>query len=261
MKKVLLLFTFIFCLLPNNVKAYSSNPVEKPFVCGVGYDYSYLLEYDGYEIISKSVDFFNVGTYYMTYLNKSSKETITKRIDVIDYSNIYENGYYHSNITSLTSPDYLIVDTFTLNNKTYILEIDQYNTNCRNIVITIVEDNKVSLSKIIKESVEASVNKIIVDDESIYILGTIYKEGYSIDFNLVNKKAITASQEELAMKASQPVDGVVEEAIEEEPYEPTQDYGAEEEVLEDDFVEEIPSEPVEVDPVASLPKPVKPGEN
>ena len=185
MKKVLLLFTFIFCLLPNNVKAYSSNPVEKPFVCGVGYDYSYLLEYDGYEIISKSVDFFNVGTYYMTYLNKSSKETITKRIDVIDYNNIYENGYYHSNITSLTSPDYLIVDSFTLNNKTYILEIDQYNTNCRNIVITIVEDNKVSLSKIIKESVEASVNKIIVDDESIYILGTIYKEGYSIDLYLL----------------------------------------------------------------------------
>ena len=74
-------------------------------------------------------------------------------------------------------------------------------------------------------------------------------------------KEYKRQQEELAMQASQPAEGVVEEAIEEEPFEPVNNYGAEEVIEEngENVAEEIPSEPVELDPIASLPKPVRPG--
>lgn len=186
MKKLLFMFVLVFYLFVPNVKAYTNEDVSKPFVCTVGYDYSCLLEYDGYEIISKAVDFYNVGTYYITYLNKTTRKTITKRIDVINENSILENGYYRSNKTSLSTPDYHLIDSFTFNETTYLLEEELLSENKHNFILTKVENSEITFTKTFKSNVEASLSKLLVDEEGIYILGTIYKEGYSIDLYALN---------------------------------------------------------------------------
>lgn len=192
MKRILflLLLTFsIFCgvftLTKSKVYATANKTVTKPFVCTIGHDYSYLLEYDGYEIISKAVDFYNVGTYYVTYLNKDTKETVSKRIDVINESSLLDNGYYRSNQTNLYTNDYQLIDSFTYEGITYLLEVEQQNEK-HNLILSKVENNSVVYTKVVKQNIEATFNKILVDDEGIYILGTIYKEGYSIDLYCLN---------------------------------------------------------------------------
>lgn len=185
MKKILLLMTFIFCLFAPSVKAYSDTNVSKPFVCTVGYDYSDLLIYDGYEIISKAVDFNNVGVYYISYLNKTTKETVVKRVEVINENSIYEGGYYRASEVELVSPDYVTKDVFTFNEDTYLLEDELVSENSHNLVLTKISNNNIVLTKVVKTNLCATFNKILVDEGGIYIIGTIYKEGYSTDIYML----------------------------------------------------------------------------
>lgn len=181
-----LMFTFItFSMFLSNTYALTDDSVTKPLVCTVGYDYSYLLEYEGYEIISKAVDFNNVGTYYVNYLNTKTKDTVSKRVDVISEESIYGNGYYRSSLNKLTCPDYKMIDTCTFDKVTYMLETEELTQNKHNLIISKVQNNTITYTKKVKTNVEASFNKILVDEEGIYVIGTIYKEGYSIDLYLI----------------------------------------------------------------------------
>lgn len=185
MKKILLFLSLVFCLFGPTVSAHTNSFVTKSLVCTVGYDYSFLLEYDGYEIISKAVDFNSVGTYYVSYLNKTTKETVIKRVDVINESSLLGNGYYRSNNTQLTSNNYQMIDSCTHNGITYLLQTERVN-DIYNLVLSKVENNSITTTRVIKEGVEATFNKILVDEDGLYVLGTIYKEGYSIDLYLLN---------------------------------------------------------------------------
>lgn len=188
MKKILILMFFIFCLFTPCIKVYASpsTDVTNPLVCTVGYDYSYLLEYEGYKIISKTVDFNNVGTYFVSYLNNTTKETLIKRVEVIEENSVFSSGYVQYNQVKLASPEYKIVDSFTYNDATYLLEVETVCENEHNLILSKVENNKICFTKTLKQNICATFNKLLIDDDGIYIVGTIYKEGYGCDIYLLN---------------------------------------------------------------------------
>ena len=178
---------FIFILLStlslttNNIVKTDNEITLTPLVCIVGNDYSYLLEQDGYDIVNQEVDFYHVGTYYITYLNPSTKEVFTRRVDVIDEQDFTNDIYYRYDEKELLASNYEFIDACTYNDKIYLLEVENKKENTHNLILSEITNNKVSKQTIVKENIEATFNKLFVDDEGIYILGTVYKEGYSID--------------------------------------------------------------------------------
>lgn len=187
MKKIIVIAAFtLFILLgiftnKNSVYAYSDEDVSKPLVCVVGYDYSNLLDYVGYKVISKAVDFENAGTYYVTYLNETTKKTITKRVDVINESNLEESIYYRANINNIILEKNKIIDTVFYNEYIYILEQVDLGNYHSNFILTKLKNETVIYSREIKSNLEATINKLLLDDDCLYLCGTIYKEGYSTD--------------------------------------------------------------------------------
>lgn len=188
MKKLLLgliLFTIVILGMKKNIYASSvdSSLVTKPLVCLEGIDYSYLLEYEGYTIINKLVDFFNRGTYYVTYINDLTKETLTKRIDVITKEQVDDIYYCHDNKQLLTSKTRLI-DYKSFQNAIYYLEteiIDDENY----IYLSKVVNDKIEFTKLIKQDRNCFFNNLLIDHEGIYLSGYIYVNGYGVDIYLM----------------------------------------------------------------------------
>ena len=85
----------------NDVFASTSDNIDQTLVCVVGNDYSDLLEYDGYEIISGKVNFNVEGDYYLTYMNQKTKETINKKISVINEKRIKDKPYFEISKTNI----------------------------------------------------------------------------------------------------------------------------------------------------------------
>ena len=128
MKKIIATSIYIFITIvlmimtiSKDVMAVTYSEVSKPLICLVGTDYSYLLEYEGYTIINKLVDFTCVGTYNIIYQHNTTKETITKRVDVIN-DNEFENIYYRYDKKTLLSTNNKIIDSFKINNVLFLLE-------------------------------------------------------------------------------------------------------------------------------------------
>lgn len=181
MKIFITILISTIALLSSNIVKTKNNLTLTPLVCVAGHDYSYLLEQDGYDIVSKEVDFNSVGTYYVTYLEPNTKELLTRRVDVIDEQDFTNDIYYRYDKNELVKSNYEFVDACSYENRNYLLEVEVGDSNKHNLIITEIINCKIAKQKIIKNNIEATFNKILVDDEGIYILGTVYKEGYSID--------------------------------------------------------------------------------
>lgn len=186
----------------NDVFASTSDNIDQTLVCVVGNDYSDLLEYDGYEIISGKVNFNVEGDYYLTYMNQKTKETINKKVSVINEKRIKDKPYFKISKTNILSSNNNVVDVFEYLGSYYFLEREQINETNINVVITKVQNNKVQYSKVIKENMDGSVSNIFIDDTGIYITGMIYSQKYSYDIyicraslegNIENENVIIAN--------------------------------------------------------------------
>ena len=184
MKKILFVFLILVSFLFINnesVFASSSDNINKPLICMVGQNHSNLLEYEGYEIISGKVDFYNVGTYYITYLNTLTKSTVTKRVDVISDNEFSNDIYYRYNVDKYISTSSDVIDALEYKDYTYVLErcIDK-----NDIILTKLDKNKIIFSKAIRTDIDITLRNLVIDDTGIYILGNVYVEGYGIDIYL-----------------------------------------------------------------------------
>lgn len=159
----------------------SNGDITKTLVCVVGNDYKELLEYDGYEIISGGVNFNSEGNYYITYMNKETKETLTKKVSVINTNRVFEKAYFDIEEFNILSNNYDIIDVFEYNSCYYFLEEEKLNETNINIILTKVENEKVIFSKVVKENIDGSVNNIQIDDSGIYISGIAYSNLYNYD--------------------------------------------------------------------------------
>ena len=188
MKKIIYTFICLFFLticLKTNVFANQTDyeDISKPLVCVKGYDYSYLLEYEGYTIINKLVDFNHEGTYYVTYINNETKETITKRVDVISKEKT-KNIYYRYNEFKVVSKASELIDVCSKDDYAYILEKETVN-EINSYYLTTTKGGKNINSKVVVSSSGVTLNKLIVLDDAIYIIGTIYVTNYGTDIYII----------------------------------------------------------------------------
>lgn len=188
MKKIIYTFICLFFLticLKTNVFANQTDyeDVSKPLVCVKGYDYSYLLEYEGYTIINKLVDFNHEGTYYVTYINNETKETITKRVDVISKEKT-KNIYYRYNEFKVVSKASELIDVCSKDDYSYMLEKETVN-EINSYYLTTTKGGKNINSKVVVSSSGVTLNKLIVLDDAIYIIGTIYVTNYGTDIYII----------------------------------------------------------------------------
>ena len=188
MKKIIYTFICLFFLticLKTNVFANQTDyeDVSKPLVCVKGYDYSYLLEYEGYTIINKLVDFNHEGTYYVTYINNETKETITKRVDVISKEKT-KNIYYRYNEFKVVSKASELIDVCSKDDYSYMLEKETVN-EINSYYLTTTKGGKNINSKVVVSSSGVTLNKLIVVDDAIYIIGTIYVTNYGTDIYII----------------------------------------------------------------------------
>lgn len=188
MKKIIYTFICLFFLticLKTNVYAKQTDyeDISKPLVCEKGYDYSYLLEYEGYTIINKLVDFNHEGTYYVTYINDETKETITKRVDVISKEKT-KNIYYRYNEFKVVSKASELIDVSSKGDYAYMLEKETVN-EINSYYLTTTKGGKNINSKVVVSSSGVTLNKLIVLDDAIYIIGTIYVTNYGTDIYII----------------------------------------------------------------------------
>lgn len=188
MKKIIYTFICLFFLticLKTNVFAKQTDyeDISKPLVCEKGYDYSYLLEYEGYTIINKLVDFNHEGTYYVTYINNETKETITKRVDVISKEKT-KNIYYRYNEFKVVSKASELIDVCSKGDYAYMLEKETVN-EINSYYLTTTKGGKNINSKLVVSSSGVTLNKLIVLDDAIYIIGTIYVTNYGTDIYII----------------------------------------------------------------------------
>lgn len=161
----------------------SVDDVMKPLVCVMGNDYSYLLEYEGFTIINKLIDFNHEGTYFVTYMKDDTKETYTKRIDVIS-KGMTTNIYYRYDENKVISSADEVIDIWSSDYNTYVLEKEKVQDEFI-YYLTKIKDNKNTFAKEILKSANVTLNKILKDDNNIYILGTIYKDNYGTDIYII----------------------------------------------------------------------------
>lgn len=170
-----------FMLFNDNVFGKTHEQITKTLVCVVGNDYSKLLEYEGYEVINGGVNFNSEGNYYITYLNKETKETLTKKVSVISKDRVLEKPYFEINEKTILSNSNDVIDVVEHNECYYFLEQERVSETNIDIILTKVKNNVIEYSKKVKTNFDGGANNIHIDDSGIYITGVVYSSLYSYD--------------------------------------------------------------------------------
>ena len=170
-----------FMLFNDNVFGKTHEQITKTLVCVVGNDYSKLLEYEGYEVINGGVNFNSEGNYYITYLNKETKETLTKKVSVISKDRVLEKPYFEINEKTILSNSNDVIDVVEHNECYYFLEQERVSETNIDIILTKVKNNVIEYSKKLKTNFDGGANNIHIDDSGIYITGVVYSSLYSYD--------------------------------------------------------------------------------
>lgn len=163
-----------------------SSEITKPLVCVKGNDYDNILDYEGYTIISSTVNFNISGEYYVTYQNNINNQILSKKVTIIEKNEVFNNTYYHVDKHNLgySFNDAILVDSIEISDKEmYLLEYLTFD-ELFSYILTRVVDNQIVSSKIIKSQMIGAPIAFEQIDNQFVILGHTYNETTGIDIYL-----------------------------------------------------------------------------
>lgn len=173
----------------------SPNEVQKALVCLLGHDYSQYLNYDGYEIVDNPVNFSICNQYRVKYQRGS--DIYYKIVEVVNRETLYELGYYQFNYVDFLPKSnygtYLLTQTFYEDINYLIYGFYDVNERSKSdeLYLIAIKNDEIVMEKYLYSTKEKTPKKIIVNENSIIILGqtsnnngNIYIENYNTDGTL-----------------------------------------------------------------------------
>lgn len=164
-KKILLIFTFIFIMFLTTINASAKSPLKKLIICGDNPS----LDVDGYKLVETNVNFNQEGLYNAVYKNEQTNTLENRIIEVVNQKTLeegfnfikQENSTYYADyeIKKSISTPYGIALIGIKNNKCYYLL--ETNGTLKNYILGTVDT--------------LSVTELIYDEESNYVFGYGYQ--------------------------------------------------------------------------------------
>lgn len=175
--------------------------VQKAIVCLVGYDYSAYLEYAGYEIVDNPVNFAICNKYTVKY---ERENTIYKKIvEVVDKDTLCNLGYYQFNTIDFlpqSNNGTRLLTSAIYDNKTYLIYFFYDIANERttgDAYLIVKEENEIILEKHLYKLKEKEPKKILVNEDSIYILGHTSNDNTNIYIERYDHQGVLQNENEL----------------------------------------------------------------
>ena len=164
-KKILLIFTFIFIMFLTTINASAKSPLKKLIICGDNPS----LDIDGYKLVETNVNFNQEGLYNAVYKNEQTNTLENRIIEVVNQKTLEEGFNFIKQENSTYYDDYEIKKSISTpygialigikNNKCYYLL--EANGTLKNYVLGTVDT--------------LSVTELIYDEESNYVFGYGYQ--------------------------------------------------------------------------------------
>lgn len=187
MKKMIFMIVALITLLVINMGsvygAAEIDDVEKTFVCLVGGNYEEYLKFDGYKEVKREVNFNQVGEYFIVYQKNNSATQVTKKVVVLNSSQLLNQGYYENKIYPLTSPSTLIstiTASLSLGDGRSVIAYNIGDPDNREagstIVIALVEGLKIKWQKVLREEAFGSITSLAWEGNKFVGVGTLYND-------------------------------------------------------------------------------------
>lgn len=205
MKKIIFSL-FVLCLFDifiGNRNVYAQNDISKTLVVVSSNDESYDFKYDGYEIISNTVNTKVPGEYFIVYRNYLNKEQVIKKVIVVDKVDIDKKHYtLKEEKELLNNTENIIFKHIISDNKIIVITKEVISNNLdeiekSNYFVSLIENGKeIFVSELMTECF-GEIICIKIYNNDIYVLGSrffviglneFFVARYDFSGNMINIK-------------------------------------------------------------------------
>ena len=177
MKKVITVFLISLLIYSKSikVKAEENLNVTTPQIIVEG-DYSNLdMSYEGYKLISSTLNTKVPGKYYSVYENYYTKEEVIKEIFVVKKEDILRDKYSVENLTNRMKIDDEVLEYEKIDNNKYLLVTSKpVEEDKVNVELTVIEDGKKKWSKEIVSKCLCEIVDLKIIDNKVIVIGNRY---------------------------------------------------------------------------------------